>query len=328
MLGNIFGLATSALKLGIDANRAGKQRARAAQLIAESNQIKKTPLRKEFEQARRGADMMATQGLASTFTAKKMLDADAANNLRAIQQSSPSGAVASAAIASTIGAKNKATQELLARDAEFRTQGARQALNTLWQVGEKERDLEVEQRERQEALQRRAMALEDSALKRTEAAEGQFLKSATGALTSLGGGLDAGISAAIDFSNQQKQAKEGYIPTKGDAFTSALTTSLFGNKSSSVLPSSSDKGEDSKPMPIDIVSSDEDMPYTPKESRDDFLKRVFKGAQGQEEIEEEDVDFDSLDQDALSDLYMQYIKKGKRIPQGLIDRLQPQKMSE
>lgn len=326
MLGNIFGLATSALKLGIDSNRAKQQRARASELIAESKQIKKTPLRKEFEQARRGADMMATQGLASTFTAQKQLDADAANNLKAIQQSSPSGAIASAAIASTIGDKNKATQELLARDAEFRTQGARQALNTLWQVGEKERDLEIEQRERREALQRRAMALEDSALKRTEAAEGQFLKSATGAFTQLGGGLDAGISAAIDFSNQQKQAKEGYIPTKGDAFTSALTTSLFGNKSSSVSPTDSNKN--TATQPIDIVSSDEDTPYTPKESREEFLKRVFKGAKGQEEIEDEDVDFDSLDQDELSGLYMKYLKKGKRIPQGLIDRLQPQKMSE
>lgn len=207
MLGNIFGLATSALKLGIDSNRAKQQRARASELIAESKQIKKTPLRKEFEQARRGADMMATQGLASTFTAQKQLDADAANNLKAIQQSSPSGAIASAAIASTIGDKNKATQELLARDAEFRTQGARQALNTLWQVGEKERDLEIEQRERREALQRRAMALEDSALKRTEAAEGQFLKSATGTFTQLGGALGAGLGQSIA-SGQEMQAEQ------------------------------------------------------------------------------------------------------------------------
>ena len=223
MLQNIFGLATSALKLGIDANRAGKQRARAAQLIAESNQIKKTPLRKEFEQARRGADMMATQGLASTFTAQKQLDADAANNLKAIQQSSPSGAIASAAIASTIGEKNKASQVLTARDAEFRTQGARQALNTLWQVGEKERDLEIEQRERREALQRRAMALEDSALKRTEAAEGQFLKSATSSLTSMfgggmggvGGGMGGGLGSILGKNVLGKGASSASMPSEG-----------------------------------------------------------------------------------------------------------------
>jgi hypothetical protein len=206
MLQNVFGLATSALKLGIDANRAGKQRARAAELVAESKQIKKTPLRKEFEQAKRGADMMATQGLASTFTAQKQLDADAANNLKAIQQSSPSGAVASAAIASTIADKNRASQELLARDAEFRTAGAKQALNTLWNVGEKERDLEIEQRERREALQKQALALENSALKRTEAAEGQFLKSATGAFTSLGGALGGAASNAIS-SNMENSAE-------------------------------------------------------------------------------------------------------------------------
>lgn len=193
MLQNVFGLATSALKLGIDANRAGKQRARAAELVAESKQLKKTPLRKEFEQAKRGADMMATQGLASTFTAQKQLDADAANNLKSIQQSSPSGAIASAAIASTMADKNKASQSLLARDAEFRTAGAKSALDKLWQVGEKERDLEIEKRERQEGLQKRAMALEDSALKRMESAEGQFLKSATSSLTSaFSGGMGGG----------------------------------------------------------------------------------------------------------------------------------------
>lgn len=197
MLQNVFGLATSALKLGIDANRAGKQRARAAELINESKQIKKTPLRKEFEQSKRGADMMATQGLASTFTAQKQLDADAANNLKAIQQSSPSGAVASAAIASSLADKNKASQSLLARDAEFRTAGAKSALDKLWQVGEKERDLEIEKRERQEGLQRRAMALEDSALKRTEAAEGQFLKSATSSLTSAFSGGMGGMGGGM-----------------------------------------------------------------------------------------------------------------------------------
>lgn len=189
----------------------------------ESKKITKSPIRKEFEQARRGADMMATQGLASTFTAQKQLDADAANNLKAIQQSSPSGAIASAAIASTIGAKNKATQELLARDAEFRTQGARQALNTLWQVGEKERDLEIEQRERREALQRRAMALEDSALKRTEAAEGQFLKSATSSLTSMfgggmggvGGGMGGGLGSILGKNVLGKGAESASMPSEG-----------------------------------------------------------------------------------------------------------------
>lgn len=242
MISSIFSAIPSIINFASSSARAAEQEKRAKELIKESKKIVKSPLRKEFEQARRGADMMATQGLASTFTAQKQLDADAANNLKAIQQSSPSGAIASAAIASTIGDKNKATQELLARDAEFRTANAKQALNTLWQVGEKERDLEIEQRERQEALQRRAMLLEDNALKRREQAEGQFMKSMVGSFTQLGGGLDAGIGAAIDFSNQEKQMQDGYKPSKSDAFTSALTSSLFSGKSSSVSPSDSGMG--------------------------------------------------------------------------------------
>jgi hypothetical protein len=240
MISSIFSMIPSMVNFGASTARASEQEKRAKELIKEANKLKKTPLRKEFEQAKRGADMMATQGLASTFTAQKQLDADAANNLKAIQQSSPSGAVASAAIASTIADKNRASQELLARDAEFRTEGAKNALNSLWKVGEKERDLEIEQRERREAIQKRAMALEDNALKRREMAEGQFAKSMTGAFTSLGSGLDAGIGSAISFNQEQKEADPNYEPTAKDAFTKSLVGSLFSGGGGGLSPKQKD----------------------------------------------------------------------------------------
>lgn len=273
MLQNLFSLATSAAKLGIDSNRAAKQEARARELINESKQVKKTPLRKEFEQAKRGADMMVTQGMPQTFTQQRLLDADAANQLKSISQSSPSGALSAAAIASVMGEKAKATLGIQAEEAKTRQGAAKAAIDRLWQVGEKERDLEVEQRQRREALQERAAELEDNALARRESSEGQFLKSATGAMTSMFSGGMGGAGGMGSIAGIGKGAGSSMMPSSGGG--GAIGFNFAKGIENAASEDSSLRAQEKEIQDTGLESASTDDPYKPKESREEFLARVF-----------------------------------------------------
>lgn len=197
MIGSIFSAVPSLISGAIGLATSAEQRKRAEQLTKEAKSLKKREIRPEFLQALRSADMMATQGSPLTKAALQQSESATANNLKAIQQSSPSGALAAAAISAQLGRQQAEAQNILAQDAAQRQRGQLYANQTLQGVGQQQEQLEQEKIRRQEALIGRAAALEDNALKRREASIGGMLKGVTGAITSFGGALGNAASNAI-----------------------------------------------------------------------------------------------------------------------------------
>jgi len=214
MISSIFSAVPSLISGAVGLATSAEQKKRAEQLTKEAKSLKKREIRPEFLQALRSADMMATQGSPLTKAALQQSEAAVANNLKSIQQSSPSGALAAAAISSQLGRQQSEMQGILAQDAAQRQRGQLYANQTLQGVGRQQEQLEQEKIRRQEGLIGRAAALEDNALKRKDMAIGGMLKGVTGAITGIGGGIGSAAGAAID-SNAEAQAETDATALEG-----------------------------------------------------------------------------------------------------------------
>lgn len=175
---------------------AGKQAARAGSLRGQAGRVKKAPLRPEFAAALRSADMMATQGLQGKDLINQEIEDGTANNLRAIRESSGSGAGVSGAIAASLGAQNRAQRQVQIADAQARQAGAMNANNELKFVGGQQRELEKQAINERNALNMEASQLENASTANKQQAVEGIAGSLTGALGQAGGLADNAIGIA------------------------------------------------------------------------------------------------------------------------------------
>ncbi len=141
----VGGLLSMAATIGggaLEADAAKKQAAQAEKIRQDALRLKTQPLRPEFQQ-KKNMDMAAyLAGFPGYEQMKLALGEDLANSIRSIHESSPSGAAAVTAIAAVQRQKEKAMTDLGVKNAMFKTDALNQLGNTVWNIGEKQRQLE------------------------------------------------------------------------------------------------------------------------------------------------------------------------------------------
>lgn len=157
--GTIIGGALSGIGGILDMVDAGKQKSEAEALQKKAEQVKKGALEPQYLQALRGYMMQAQSGMPSFEASKSALDASSANALKSIKESSPYGGTVVDAINATLNKQSEQQQVLEGQQGQFKFNAKSKALDYLSGVGDKNRELTMEQRKRQEALYSQAQDL-------------------------------------------------------------------------------------------------------------------------------------------------------------------------
>lgn len=172
---------------GLLEQQGAKQQAEQAKREREAAlRTQKQALRPEFIQKRNMDTMMALSGLAGYNEANALLDANVANQARAIRESSGSGAQTLAAIsaANAIGNENK--MKLSAQNMAAKQAGLQRLGETVWGIGEKQRQLEdIRDMQKQQGLQA-ANALEKAATFNRVNAAKQMMGAISGGVNQIG----------------------------------------------------------------------------------------------------------------------------------------------
>ena len=157
--GTLIGGALSGIGGILDMADAAKQKQQAEGIQKKAEQVKKGGLEPQYLQALRGYMMQAQSGLPSYDAAKAQIDYGAANALKQIKESSPYGGTVVDAINATLNKGSEQQQALEAQQGQFKYNAKQKALDYLSGLGDKSRELTVEQRKRQEALYSQAQDL-------------------------------------------------------------------------------------------------------------------------------------------------------------------------
>lgn len=165
---------------------AKKQAAQAEKIRKDALSAKTQALRPEFLSKKRMDNMAYLSGLPGYGLAKENIDEQAATNLRAIRENSPTGAATVSAISSALQLGNKANRELDINNAEFRAKKLSDVGNTEWAIGEKQRQLEdIRDQTKREGLTA-ASAMENAATANKMNAANTITGAITSTATSLG----------------------------------------------------------------------------------------------------------------------------------------------
>ena len=187
----------------LDMVDAGKQKKDAEALQKKAEQVKKAPLEPQYLQALRGYMMQAQSGMPSFEASKSALDASSANALKSIKESSPYGGTVVDAINATLNKQSEQQQVLEGQQGQFKFNAKSKGLEYLSGVGDKNRELTIEQRKRQEALYSQSQDLRAAGFANTQ----------IGREKALGGGIVAagglGKLAAGGFNPSAKKAGFG-----------------------------------------------------------------------------------------------------------------------
>lgn len=139
---------------------AKKQAQRAAQL--RNQQVPVQTLRPEYKRKLSLDEMAAIQTVPGYNQATQQLDAGTAQNIRAIADRSPSGAATLSAIGNALYQKNQGIEKLQAANESYRTGAMKTVSDDLSTIGDKQRDLEVQQHSDKALLNAGATNLENA----------------------------------------------------------------------------------------------------------------------------------------------------------------------
>jgi len=139
---------------------AKKQAQRAADL--RNQQIPIQTLRPEYKRKLNLDEMTALQTVPGYNQATQQLDASTAQNIRAIADRSPSGAATLSAIGNALYQKNQGLEKIAAANESYRAAGMKTVSDDLSTIGDKERDLEVQQHADKALLSAGATNLENA----------------------------------------------------------------------------------------------------------------------------------------------------------------------
>lgn len=126
----------------LEGEEAKKQAEQAARARKEAMGLKPDALNPEFRQSLQSAKMAELSGLPGLGLWKEQLGQKSANNLRAILESSPSGAATLAAMSAAVGQENQALNQLGLSDMAYKAERNKEVRDALWQTGLQKRGLE------------------------------------------------------------------------------------------------------------------------------------------------------------------------------------------
>lgn len=188
---------------------AEQQAAQAAQARKDALKKKADAMRPEYLQKLQMDKMTALGDAAGIDFAKKQLEAQTANQLRAIRESSPSGSATVNAISAALGQRNADEQKLAAQNMEHKQRALSQVSSDLEMLGNKGMALEERRDQwKREGLQA-ASALENAATANKMTAANTIINSLTSAANSFGKiGTNAAYMGAL---NKAYNTNEGDV---------------------------------------------------------------------------------------------------------------------
>ena len=159
-VGPLVSAAASAAGGFLKTDAAKKQAQRAAEV--RNQQIPLQTLRPEYKRKLNLDEMTALQTVPGYNQATQQLDASTAQNIRAIADRSPSGSATLSAIGNALYQKNQGLEKIAAANESYRTAGMKTVSDDLSTIGDKERDLEVQQHADKALLNAGATNLENA----------------------------------------------------------------------------------------------------------------------------------------------------------------------
>lgn len=193
----------------LEMDSAKKQQEQAAKEREAALKMKPDAIDPMFNQKLRADKFAALGGMPGKPLWQQMLDQRTANDLRAIQESSPSGAAALTAISAAEGNKNSALNELLIADGSFRAGADKDVRSTMWDIGlQKNREEDI-RNEKQSAQLQNAGALEAAGTYNKQNAINKVI----GAGTSTVSALDANAQQTKNNDQWMKFLENYYMQT-------------------------------------------------------------------------------------------------------------------
>ena len=198
LAGQILGAAASAIPALIGgANQlktSREQYTKGVELEEAAKNVKKRALQKEFTAAQNERELMALSGLPTYEAAKQDIEAQTANTLRSIRESSPMGATAAQAIASVLEGQNKNLMSLQGTQGQFKLANRQAATEGMQGLGDIQEGLEKEKRQEQANLRGAAEAL----LQSSTANKQTGIETIGGSLAPFGKFLGMAASGGMD----------------------------------------------------------------------------------------------------------------------------------
>lgn len=197
VFGQVASMATGLIGGALEANAAQRQAQQAERARKDALATQKQAIRPEFLQKYRADQMAALNGLPNYEQALGNIQANTANQVRTIRESSPTGEATLAAISAALGQENAATRDLSGADAQYRAGLEKDARGTLWNLGEQERYLEnIRDSQKREGLAA-AGALENAATYNKQNAANKIL----GSIGSTAAGLANNYTEQQNYGN-------------------------------------------------------------------------------------------------------------------------------
>lgn len=141
-------------------NTAKEQKEQAENLRKQTRDMQIDAMVPQYLQKFRGTKSLALAGLPGMDKYEDMLATNLAANLKAIKENSVRGGSTVNAISQILEQQNVATNELAAKNDAYKSGLQREALGDLWNIGDKQRELELNLQGRQAEGYRQANALE------------------------------------------------------------------------------------------------------------------------------------------------------------------------
>lgn len=142
-VGPILSMAASLGGGALQADSAKKQAAEAARIRQQALNTQKAPLQADYLAALHQARMKAISGLPGAEQYKGDLASQLADQIRYIRMAAPGGNAALSAMSAAVQNQNRSLNDLQAKDAAYRSGAQDNLQSTLWNVGDKNRDLEL-----------------------------------------------------------------------------------------------------------------------------------------------------------------------------------------
>jgi hypothetical protein len=152
----------------MQANTAQKQKEQAEALRKQTRDMQVEQMVPQYMQVFRGRKALALAGLPGMDQYEAMLEQNLAANLKAIRENSPRGGSTVNAISQIFEQQNAANTELAARNDAYKAGLNKEALADLWNMGDKQRELELNLQGRQAEGYRQANALEAAGTANTQ----------------------------------------------------------------------------------------------------------------------------------------------------------------
>lgn len=159
VVGGIVGGVMSGVGGILDMVDAQQQEKEYDKLRKKAEQLKKGALEPQYLQALRGLKMQSLSGMPGYEQSQQAIDINSANALKSIKESSPYGGTVVDAINATLNKGSQQKTDLAGQQSRFRYDSKNKMLDYLSGVGDKSRELTIEQRKRQEALYSQAQDL-------------------------------------------------------------------------------------------------------------------------------------------------------------------------